>query len=137
MRFPNNEGFLFSIWVFLHNHSQITGLQGKGWGGGGSISLTPHYHFYTLYRHLHISQAITAESSPLHIASRWTRSRNLWLSSTSCKPLNYAPLKGLTLERAYPWKGSQFSNFHFPCNKEESLVLNFFFREYNLYFKKL
>ena len=134
MRFPNNEGFLFSIWVFLHNHSQITGLQGKGWWGKHFFnSSLPLLH--TLQTH--ISQAITAESSPLHIASRWTRSRNLWLSSTSCKPLNYAPLKGLTLERAYPWKGSQFSNFHFPCNKEESLVLNFFFREYNLYFKKL
>ena len=30
----------FSIWVFFHEHSQITGLQGKGEG----ISLTPHYH---------------------------------------------------------------------------------------------
>ena len=34
-------------------------------------------------------------------------------------------------------EGSQFSKFHFPCNKEESLVVNSFFREYNLYFKKL
>ena len=75
--------------------------RGRGGGGEGGISLTPHYHFYTLYRHLHISQAITAESSPLHIASSWTRSKNLWLLSTSCKPLNYAPLKGLTLERAH------------------------------------
>ena len=44
----------FSIWVFL----QITGLQGKGEG----LSLSPHYHFYPLYRHLDISREITAES---------------------------------------------------------------------------
>ena len=32
--------FFFPIWVFLHKHSQTTGLQGKG-----GILLTPHYHF--------------------------------------------------------------------------------------------
>ena len=36
----------FSIWVFFHNHSRITGLQGKGKG----ISLTPHYHFHPTLR---------------------------------------------------------------------------------------
>ena len=45
--------------VFFHKHSQITGLQGKGEG----ISLTPHYPFHLLNRHLDISQVITAESS--------------------------------------------------------------------------
>ena len=54
----------FSIWVFFHDHSQFTGLQGKREG----IYLTPHYHFHPLHRHLDISRAITAESSPLHIA---------------------------------------------------------------------
>ena len=33
-------------------------------------------------------------------------------------------------------EGSQFSKLHFLCNKEERLVLNSFFREYNLYLKK-
>ena len=42
----------------------MTGLQGKGEG----ISLTPYYHFRPSYRHLDISIAITAESSPLHTA---------------------------------------------------------------------
>ena len=51
----------FSIWVFFHEHSRTTGLQGKGEG----ISLTPHYHFHPLHKHLDISWAITAESSPL------------------------------------------------------------------------
>ena len=37
----------FSIWVFFHEHSRITGLQGKG----EDISLTPHF--------LDISRAIT------------------------------------------------------------------------------
>ena len=51
----------FSIWVFFHEHSRITGLQGKR----ECISLTPHYHFHRLHRHLGISRAITVESSPL------------------------------------------------------------------------
>ena len=34
-------------------------------GEGGGISLTPHYDFHPLNRHLDISRAITAESSPL------------------------------------------------------------------------
>ena len=33
-------------------------------------------------------------------------------------------------------EGSQFPKIHFPWNKEEKLIPNFFFREYNLYFKK-
>ena len=37
----NNQEIFFSIWVFLHEHSRITGLQGRGEG----ISLTPRYHF--------------------------------------------------------------------------------------------
>ena len=69
----------FSIWVLFHEHSRITGLQGKGEG----IPLTPHYHFHPLHRHLDISRAITAESSPLHIASSWTRTGNLWFMSKS------------------------------------------------------
>ena len=71
--------FYFSIWVFFHDHSRITGLQGKGEG----ISLTPHYHFHPLHRHLDISRAITAESSHLHIASSRTRTGNLWFPSAS------------------------------------------------------
>ena len=41
-------------------HSQIKGLQGKG----EDISLTSHYHFHPLHRHLDISPAITAGSLP-------------------------------------------------------------------------
>ena len=52
--------YFFSIWVFFYVHSQIIGPQGKGDG----ISLTPHYHFHSLQRHLDISRAITAERSP-------------------------------------------------------------------------
>ena len=60
--------FFFSIWVFFHQFSRITGLQRKG----KEISLTPHYHFHQLHRHLDISRAITAESLPLHIATSRT-----------------------------------------------------------------
>ena len=65
--------FFFSIWVFFHEHSQFTGQQGK-WEG---IYLTPLYHFHPLQRHLDISREISAESSPLHIASSRTRTGNL------------------------------------------------------------
>ena len=53
--------FFFSIWVFFHEHSRITGLLGKEEG----ISLTPHCHFHRLHRHLEISPTITVENSPL------------------------------------------------------------------------
>ena len=69
----------FSIGVFFHDHSRITGLQGKGEG----ISLTLYYHFHPLHRHLDISREITAESSPLHVGSSRTRTRNLWFLSES------------------------------------------------------
>ena len=35
----------------------------------GEHFLTPNYQFHLLQRHLDISRAITAEKSPLHIAS--------------------------------------------------------------------
>ena len=54
----------FSIWVFFHDHSRITGLKGNGEG----ISLASHYHFHLLHTQLHNSGAIAAESSPLHIS---------------------------------------------------------------------
>ena len=57
--------FFFSIGVFIQEHSRITGLQRKGKG----ITLTPHYHFHPLHRHLEINRTITVDSSPLHIAS--------------------------------------------------------------------
>ena len=64
---------LFFIWIFFHEHSRFTGQQGKGEG----IYLTPLYHFHPPHRHLGISRAITADSSPLHIASTQTRTGNL------------------------------------------------------------
>ena len=48
---------IFSIWIFFYDHSQFTGLQGKGEG----ISLTSHYHFHPLHSHLDISRAISRE----------------------------------------------------------------------------
>ena len=77
--------FFFPIWVFFHEHSRITGPQGKEEG----IYLTPHYHFHPLHRQLDIRRAITAESSPLPLASSQTRTKNLWFPSTSCWPLSY------------------------------------------------
>ena len=76
----------FSTWIFFHDHSRITGLQGNGEG----ISLIPHYHFHLLHGHVDISRAITAESSPLHIASSQTRTGSLRFPSASREPLSYA-----------------------------------------------
>ena len=72
----------FSIWVFLHNHSWITGLHRK-WEG---ISSSPHYHFHPLHRHLRHGREITAESSSLHIPSDRTRTRNPWSPNASHWP---------------------------------------------------
>ena len=71
--------FFFSMRVFFHEHSRITGLQEKGEG----ISSTPHYRLQPLHRHLDISRAITAKSSILHIASSRTRTENLWIPNAS------------------------------------------------------
>ena len=71
--------FFFFYWIFFHEHSRFTGQQEKGEG----IYLTPLYHFHPLHRHLDISRAITAESSPLHIAGSRTRTGNLWFPSAS------------------------------------------------------
>ena len=55
----------FSTWVFIHEHLRFTRQQRKG----EAISLTPHYHFHPFHRQLDISRAISAKSSPLHIAN--------------------------------------------------------------------
>ena len=72
--------FFFSIWVFFHEHSRFTGQQEKREG----ICLTPLYHFHPLHRHLYISRATAAGSSPLRIGSSRTRIGNPWLPSASC-----------------------------------------------------
>ena len=46
VRINANQGPFFSILVFFHENSRITGLQGEGEG----ISLTPHHHFNPLHR---------------------------------------------------------------------------------------
>ena len=48
----------FSIRVYFHGHSRITGQQGKV----ESNSLTPVYHFQQLHWHLDISRTIAAHS---------------------------------------------------------------------------
>ena len=66
--------YFFSIWVSFHEHSRFT---------GEAIHLfnCTLYNFHPLHRHLDISRAITAGSSPLRIASSRTRTRYLWFPS--------------------------------------------------------
>ena len=70
---------IFSVGVFLDDHSRITGMQGKE----ERISLTPHYHFHPFHRQLDISRAVTAKSSPLHRSSSRIRTGDLWFPSAS------------------------------------------------------
>ena len=55
---------------------------------GGQLLTTTSTRFTDT---LHISRAITAESSSLHIASSRTPAGNLWFPSASCFLLSYAP----------------------------------------------
>ena len=45
----------------------------------GRLSLELLYHFHPLHRHTGISWTITAERTPLHIASSQNRICNLWI----------------------------------------------------------
>ena len=87
--------FFFSVWSFFHKHSRFTGQPVKG----KIISLTSLCHFHPLYRHLNISQAITAESSLLHLGISPTQTGNLWFSSASCKAYPEKMLDYLILYR--------------------------------------
>ena len=69
----------FYVDFSFSGHSRITGPQGKGKG----ISLTCHYHFHLLHRHLDISRTITSEDSPLHKVNNRTQTGNLWFPSAS------------------------------------------------------
>ena len=64
--------FFSCLFFFSPEHSRFTEQQGKQ----EAVSLIPHYHFHLFHRHFHVS-------SPLHIAIRCTRTRNLWFLSAS------------------------------------------------------
>ena len=81
--------FFSTIWGFFEEYSLITGEQEKE----EAPSLTSVYHFHPFPKRLDISRAITADSSPLHIASSRTQTGNLWFPSVSRWPLSYAPLR--------------------------------------------
>ena len=52
--------------------------------GKGGPFLIPLYHFHLYHECLHISQGITAESSPVHITSGQTQAGNLWFLNIKC-----------------------------------------------------
>ena len=76
---------IFFVWVFFHEHSRITRLQGKG----ESISLTPHHDLYPLHRHLDVSQAITdlTEQKSSNLLPRIEKKKNV-NKSGRCKVQN-------------------------------------------------
>ena len=64
----------FSIWLFFHKYSRLTGQQVKE----KAVSWYPFYHFHPLHRQLDIIRVIAAESSPLRTAGSPTWTENLW-----------------------------------------------------------
>ena len=75
--FFSNPNFFFFYLGFLSRTFMIHGTAGEGGGYLFNSSLP----LPSLHRHLDISWAITAESSPLHIVSSRTRTGNLWFPS--------------------------------------------------------
>ena len=70
--------------------------------GRGRPFLIPLYHFHLLHEHLHIHGMITAESSPLHMASCWTWTGNHWFSFSSVavlQLLNHKPKNFLKIHK--------------------------------------
>ena len=60
----------YYYYCFLPGFSFTNIHELQDWRGmGRAFLLINHYHFHPLLRHLDISRVITAESSPLHIAS--------------------------------------------------------------------
>ena len=66
----------FSIWVFLQDHSRITGLPGEG----DSISSLP---IPLSSQTLRVSRTMTTKCSPLHIGSSRAWTGNLWFPSAT------------------------------------------------------
>ena len=60
-----------TLFFYLGFLSRTFTIHRTGQKGGGYF-LTPFYYFRLLHRHLDISRAVTAVSSPLHITSIWS-----------------------------------------------------------------
>ena len=71
---PLEDMYLFLYFSFLSGFSFTTIHGSQDCRGKGKASS----------QNLDISRAITAESSPLHISSSQTRTKNLWFSTKSC-----------------------------------------------------
>ena len=94
------------IFVYLGFLSRPFTNHRTEWKGKG-ISLTPDQHFHPRHRHLDISRAISAESSPLHIASSRTRNGNIWFLSTSCQPIFKTSVCSITIAQLDRTKKTQ------------------------------
>ena len=124
LTFNLNKASLF-FFFYLHfllriftNHR--TAGEGKGEGK------TPHYHIHSLNRRLDNSRAITAESSPLHIASSRSRTKSFSFPSPICYTLSCMPQckKKLLLKQKEVWNQSLCLNFWMVF--EEKYFLFFF-----------
>ena len=89
-----NEFLLFHIFNFFLLGFPFTNIHDSqdSRERGEAISLNPLCHFHLLHRYFDISWVITADGSPLRIASSRTWTGNLWFPSSSCWPPSYASL---------------------------------------------
>ena len=72
------------IYIYRFSFTNIHESQHSRGRGRAFFYLLTTTSTHPLHRHLDISWAITAESSPLHIASSQTRTRNLRFPSAGC-----------------------------------------------------
>ena len=82
------------MYIFYLGFLSQTFTINRAAGKGGSIYLTPLYHFHPLHRHIDISQMTTAESPPLHIASSWTQMAEPLVSECKLLATKLCTLKG-------------------------------------------
>ena len=117
--------FFFFIYLgFLSQPFMNHRTAGKG-GGNSSLPLPPAFH-----RHLDISQAITADSSLLHIGSSRIRTRNVWFLSASplhtvCVRILFASVQGfwciISISIIIPFFFQLFQSCRLPSFRSTSL----------------
>ena len=77
---------------------------------GGGHFFNSSLPFYPLLRHLDISRAITAESSPLYIGTSWTRTGNLWFP------------RAIQFDKSLPWKEWVVKHVAIKLNKTNAML---------------
>ena len=75
----NTNSTFFYLGFLSHDIHIFQGSKGRG-----RPILIPLYNFHLLHKHLCISWAITAESSPMHMNSGQSQTENRWFPNANC-----------------------------------------------------